>query len=85
MTYAENPFALTVTRKLDGQTIFNIDPKNQFWFHDLDINVMLSRAYKASIFGLGERVTDFKIKNGVYTIWAKGVPDPIDYGTGTAA
>jgi alpha-glucosidase (family GH31 glycosyl hydrolase) len=47
----------------------------------MDINVTLSRNYKANIFGLGERVTDFKIKNGVYTIWAKGVPDPIDDGT----
>ena len=38
------------------------------------------------IFGLGERASfDFFIKDGVYSLWSKDIPTPIDQGKFPAA
>eukprot|EP01022_Parablepharisma_sp_SALTPOND_P000401 TRINITY_DN1019_c0_g1_i1.p1 TRINITY_DN1019_c0_g1~~TRINITY_DN1019_c0_g1_i1.p1 ORF type:complete len:1852 (+),score=180.84 TRINITY_DN1019_c0_g1_i1:3096-8651(+) len=36
------------------------------------------RLYGSRIYGLGERITDFELKDGWYTMFSKGVPSPIE-------
>ena len=44
----------------------------------LSLDTVISTTGK--LYGLGERVGDFFLKEGIYTTWARDIPDPVDDG-----
>lgn len=76
----ENPFGLQVVRKSNNQTIFNIDPNQLFQYQNQDIIMTTSLPYQFFTYGIGERVTNFPLNYGTYTLFAKGLPGPYDDG-----
>jgi alpha-glucosidase (family GH31 glycosyl hydrolase) len=65
----DNPFVFNVYLKETHEKIFSIDAKNYpltFSENLLDITVTVPTKY---IFGLGERSFDFKLREGIYTLY----------------
>lgn len=58
---------------------FQLDP-NSLTFADYFLSLDTKINTNGKIYGMGERITDFFIKEGIYTTWAKDQTDPIDDG-----
>jgi alpha-glucosidase (family GH31 glycosyl hydrolase) len=75
-----SPFGLSITRKTNGQVVFNIDPSQIFQYQNQDIILTSSLNYSFYVYGIGERITNFPLFPGTYTLFAKGLPGPYDDG-----
>jgi alpha-glucosidase (family GH31 glycosyl hydrolase) len=73
-------FNLTVVRKSNNQTIFSIVPGQTFQYHDQDIILTTALNYKFYVYGIGERVSNFPLNPGTYTLFSRGLPGPYDDG-----
>jgi len=76
----EYPFGLKVSRKQDGQVIFNIDPSDVFQYNDQDIILKSTLDYDFFVYGIGERVTQFPLAEGIYTLFSRDAAGPYDNG-----
>jgi len=77
----EDPFSISIF-KLDSEEIFKLDTENfEFVFEEnyLDFSVLVPSKY---LYGLGERIMDFKFQPGIYTIYNKDQYDTEEDGTG---
>jgi alpha-glucosidase (family GH31 glycosyl hydrolase) len=77
----EDPFSLSIV-KHDSEVIFKLDTENFAFAFDenyLDFTVSLPSKY---LYGLGERIMDFKFAPGIYTIYNKDQYDVEEDGTG---
>ncbi|KAI7738805.1 hypothetical protein M8C21_006252 [Ambrosia artemisiifolia] len=76
-TYTTNPFSFTITRKSNGQTLFNTatdksSPYNSLVFKDQYLEISTTLPETASLYGLGENTQPHGIKlypNDPYTLW----------------
>lgn len=75
-----SPFGLEVTRNSNGQQIFNIDPTSLFQYQNQDIIMTSSLNYSYNIYGFGERVTNFPLNPGIYTLFSRDAAGPYDNG-----
>ena len=66
------PFSLIIKRKDTHQVIFDTKGK-QFAFSDYYLELG-AKVPTPNIYGYGERYYDFKLRPGVYTIWARDEP-----------
>ena len=80
ITINESPFGLKIVRKLNNQTIFNIDPSQLFQYQNQDIILTTSLNYNLYIYGIGERIANFPLYPGIYTLFSKGLPGYYDNG-----
>ena len=80
IAYTETPFSLKVTRKADSAVIFNIAPGVEFKYNDRDLIVANTVGYDVNVYGLGERVTDFRLNQGAYEMWSFDNASPYDDG-----
>ena len=80
ITITPSPFGLKISRKSNNQIIFCIDPSQLFQYQGNYIVLTTSLNYNFFIYGLGERITNFPILPGTYTLWAKGLPGYYDNG-----
>ena len=58
---------------------FEID-EDSLVFSDYYLSLETEINSNGKIYGIGERTTDFFIKDGIYTSWSFDAPDPIDDG-----
>lgn len=75
-----SPFGLTVTRNSNKQQIFNIDPSSVFQYQNQDIIMTTTLNYSFYVYGIGERVTNFPLNPGIYTLFARDAAGPYDNG-----
>ena len=75
-----SPFGLSVTRKSNGQMIFNIDPNTLFQYHNQDIILTNSLDYSFYVYGIGERATNYPLLPGIYTLFSRDAAGPYDDG-----
>lgn len=76
-----NPFGLVITRNSNSQVLFNLDPNQVFQYNNQDIILLNSLNYDIYFYGIGERVTNFPVMPGVYTLFSKDAAGPYDNGT----
>jgi alpha-glucosidase (family GH31 glycosyl hydrolase) len=77
----EDPFTVTILN-LKNEVIFKLDTENFPFTYDenyVDFTVHLPSKY---LYGLGERIMDFKFQPGIYTIYNKDQYDTEEDGTG---
>ena len=77
---SENPMGITITRNSDNFVVFNMAQTAWFMFDNHDLNVVNQWSEKMSIYGLGERISSFKLADGKYTMWARDEAGPYDDG-----
>ena len=69
----EKQFSFQVSRKDSGEIIFDTDLKQTFettfYYSDKFIQFATSKSKNDIIYGIGEREADFKLRNGVYTVF----------------
>jgi alpha-glucosidase (family GH31 glycosyl hydrolase) len=82
LSFTLSPFGMKVTRLSDSLVIFEIDSSTDFIFNNQEIKFQTNFPTQRYVYGLGERVTDFSIKPGTYTLWNKDQTQPFDDGTG---
>ena len=80
VTLNNSPFGLTVTRNSNNQQIFTISPSSLFQYQNQDIILTTSLNYPFNIYGFGERVTNFPLRAGTYTLFSKDSAGPYDDG-----
>ena len=80
VTLNNSPFGLTVIRKSNNQQIFNINPSSLFQYQNQDIILTTTLNYPFNIYGFGERVTNFPLRPGTYTLFSKDSAGPYDDG-----
>lgn len=73
------PFSLNVTRVSDGRVILCILPAS-LQYDNTEIVWTNTLGYPVSVMGLGERVTNFPLNPGTYTLFARDNVSPWDYG-----
>lgn len=78
---------LKIVRKVQNLTIFETETAQKYenFFGMSDENnffnqISMKKTVHEAIFGLGERRTDFRLRNGIYTIFP--LEDRIQYDTG---
>ena len=72
-------FSLNVTRSSDGKAMLTILPAS-LQYDDSEIVWANNLGYSVSVMGLGERVTDFPLNPGTYTMFARDNASPWDDG-----
>jgi alpha-glucosidase (family GH31 glycosyl hydrolase) len=75
-----SPFGLTITRNSNNLVIFNIDPSSLFQYQNQDIILTSNLSYPINIYGIGERVTNFPLRPGTYTLFSRDAAGPYDDG-----
>jgi len=85
VTTTANPFGLQVTRNLDGKVVFNIDGNTQFQYNNQDIIWTNNLNYPFYTYGLGERVSSYRLQPGTYTIFTRDQAGPYDTGADIGA
>ena len=80
VSISNTPFGLTITRKSNNQMIFNIDQLSLFQYNDQDIIMTSSLNYPFYVYGIGERVTNFPLNPGTYTLFSRDAAGPYDDG-----
>jgi alpha-glucosidase (family GH31 glycosyl hydrolase) len=60
--------------------MFNLDQTSTFQFNGQDIIIGNSFGRQVGIYGLGERVSKFRLNAGSYTMFAVDQGDPYDSG-----
>jgi alpha-glucosidase (family GH31 glycosyl hydrolase) len=80
VTVTNTPFGLEIVRKSDGKSIFNIDPDVLFQYNDQDIIMTTSLSYPFYVYGIGERVTNFPVLPGIYTLFSRDFTGEYDDG-----
>ena len=76
----QTPFKLSIHEyKRPDSTYFRID-ENSLIMHSLYVSLETSISTTGKLYGLGERVGDFFIKEGTYTTWSHDAMDPFDDG-----
>jgi Alpha-glucosidases, family 31 of glycosyl hydrolases len=60
--------------------IFNIDQLSLFQYNDQDIIMTSSLNYPFYVYGIGERVTNFPLNPGTYTLFSRDAAGPYDDG-----
>ena len=77
---SSDKFTLTVHEYQQPNNVyFKIDDNSLIlseYFLSLDTQINTN----GYLYGLGERVTEFFIKEGIYTTWSRDIPDPYDDG-----
>ena len=83
-----NPFSFQVVRKDTNEVIFDTDLKQAFettfYYSDKFIQFSTSKSKNDVIYGIGERQADFKLRNGIYTVFPvdqdikEDIGDPIE-------
>lgn len=73
-------FGIKVTRVANGEVLFQVKPDSDFQYNDRDIIWPLEFNEETYLYGLGERVSNFRLKPGVYTLFAKDASGPFDDG-----
>lgn len=74
------PFGLKVTRVVTGEVLFQVKPDSDFQYNSRDIIWPLEFNEETYLYGLGERVSNFRLRPGVYTMFAKDASGPFDDG-----
>lgn len=68
-----DPFSIKITRKYTDEDIFNsgvhATAETAFFYSDKFLQITTKKSMYDVVYGLGERRGDFKLKNGVYTIF----------------
>ena len=80
ISITNSPFGLQVVRKSNSQAIFNIDPSTLFQYQNQDIIMTTSLSYPFYVYGIGERVTNFPLLPGIYTLFSRDAAGPYDNG-----
>lgn len=81
----EYPFGFKVTRITDGEVIWDtmpLDDKNKFYYADQYLEIGTRLPDDPYIYGLGERVTSFRLDTNYtsYTLWTLAQDCPYDTG-----
>ena len=81
-----DPFSFELIRTQDGEPLWSTlnSPMPQFYYADKYIEITSSLPPNPNVYGLGERVTSFRLNTNetYYTIWALAQDCPYDTGKG---
>lgn len=83
--YVKSPFSFTVHKYRDPSVVYFDSSASDLHFEDFMItienSVPLSKSPYTGVFGIGERADlDFFYPDGVYTLWARDEPNPLEDG-----
>ena len=79
-SYTNKPFTFTVKRKSDGTVLFDSSTTRSLIYKDLYLEISNKIPQDANIYGLGERVHDFRLdpSEKTYTMFSIDTPTPTD-------
>ncbi|CAI2383231.1 unnamed protein product [Moneuplotes crassus] len=73
-------FSLKIHEKGDPENYYFKINEDSLIFSDYYLSMETTVNTNQKLYGFGERVTDFFLKEGIYTTWAKDATDPFDDG-----
>lgn len=79
--FATDPFSFTFKDPVNPDRVLLTTKDQSLVFMDKFIQ-MDFKLPSQRIYGLGERVHDFQLTEGTWTMWAVGLDSPVDDGTG---
>jgi alpha-glucosidase (family GH31 glycosyl hydrolase) len=73
-------FSLTIHEHDNEENVYFRIDQNSLLFSDYFLSLETNINTNGKLYGIGERVHDFFIGAGIYTSWARDIPDPIEDG-----
>jgi len=80
VTSNSSKFALSIHEFQNTNSVYFQINADGLTFSDYYISLETSINTNGKLYGVGERVTDFFLSEGIYTSWSFDTPDPIDDG-----
>ena len=80
ITVTEDPFTLVIHEYQKPKNIYFKIDDNSLLIEDYFLSLDTQINTNGYLYGIGERVKEFFIPEGIYTTWSKDIPDPYDDG-----
>lgn len=76
----DDPFTLTVHEFQQPKNIYLLIDDNSLVLKEYFLSLKTLINTNGQLYGIGERIKEFLIPEGIYTTWSRDIPDPYDDG-----